>query len=83
MVSKPDVVVIYGPQGCGKSANADQFLHEFSYCSCLVDDWDGCSALPTGALALTNVLPPFDLVDVDLDDALVFSFDEAMAMVNS
>lgn len=57
-------VIVYGPQGCGKSSAAKGLL-AYSGCTGLVDDWDGCSPLPEGALALTNKQPPYK-VDADV-----------------
>ena len=51
-------VVVHGPQGCGKTRNAQALAAAFG-CSSIIDDWDGRSPLPSGALALTNVAPTF------------------------
>lgn len=62
-------VIVYGPQGCGKSQHADLLLAMFG-CSLLVDGWDGESSLQDGSLALTNVEPPYA---VQADRVLSFS----------
>lgn len=49
-------LVVYGPQGCGKTANAKAIAVYF-YCTTIVDNWDGRSALPEGALALCQQYP--------------------------
>jgi hypothetical protein len=49
-------LVVYGPQGCGKTANA-KAIADYFYCTLIVDDWDGRSALPDGALALCQRYP--------------------------
>jgi len=49
-------VIVYGPQGCGKTNASDRLMRHFG-CTELVDDWDGESPLPDGALALTNRKP--------------------------
>lgn len=49
-------LVVYGPQGCGKTANA-QAIADYFYCTSVVDDWDGRAPLPDGALALCQQYP--------------------------
>jgi predicted PilT family ATPase len=48
-------VVIYGPQGCGKSSNAEALAAFFKKAK-VVDDWEPGSAikLPDNVLALTS-----------------------------
>ncbi len=46
-------VIIYGNAGTGKTRRADQLLKHYR-CSKLIEEWDGVSPLPDGALALTN-----------------------------
>lgn len=46
-------IIIRGPQGCGKTSNA-QALAAYFGCTEVVDDWDGFTPLCDGALALTN-----------------------------
>jgi len=71
-------VVIYGPEGCGKSLLSQDMKKHFG-CTAVVDGWDGEADLPDGVLAITNVKPL-----VQLKDALVLSFGEAEAqLVNS
>lgn len=64
-------LVIYGPQGCGKTRNASALADHFR-CTMIVDDWDGRSALPDGALALCAHYPRGQQYDV-------LSFQAAMA----
>ena len=47
-------LVIYGPHGCGKTTNRQMLAAKFE-CTVIVDDWDGQSWLPNGALALTSL----------------------------
>lgn len=54
-MSNAPTVIICAPQGAGKSRNAKALQALFG-CSCIVDEWDGVSELPPGALALTNAL---------------------------
>lgn len=63
------MVVISAPQGAGKTRHAEQ-LREMFGCTCIVDDWDGCSVPPPGALVLTH-LP--------VDQALVLPADAGEA----
>ncbi|MCW2065097.1 UNVERIFIED_ORG: hypothetical protein M2420_000416 [Stenotrophomonas maltophilia] len=47
-------VVIYGPQRCGKTANAQELREHFGLQEVL-DDWDGHTAYPLhDTLVLTN-----------------------------
>jgi hypothetical protein len=61
-------VVVYGPPGCGKSQQSESLKAQFG-CSSIVDEWDGQSPLPDGALALTHLAPPFA---VAVDRAVAF-----------
>lgn len=45
-------VVIHGPQGCGKTRNAQALAAHFG-CSRIVDDWNGQSKIE-GSLVLIN-----------------------------
>ena len=54
-------VIIYGPQGCGKTRNAEALAAHFG-CTSIVDNWDGESEVPDGALALTSEPAPFPFV---------------------
>ena len=49
----PDAVVIIAPAGAGKTRNQAALKKMFG-CTSIVDEWDGRSPLPPGALALTN-----------------------------
>jgi len=46
-------IVIYGPQGCGKSKHKNELAVHFGM-SKIIDDWKPGDALPESALALTN-----------------------------
>ena len=47
-------VVVYGPQGCGKTRNAEKLMRHFGM-KRIVDDWTPSDAAPArGALVLTN-----------------------------
>lgn len=46
-------VVIHGPQGCGKTRNAQALAAHFG-CARIVDGWNGRDKVEAGALVLTN-----------------------------
>lgn len=47
-------IVIYGPQGCGKSRNKAALAAHFGMGQ-VIDDWNPGGPLPENTLALTNV----------------------------
>lgn len=49
----PKSVVIIAPAGAGKTRNEAALMKIFG-CTSVVDEWDGRTSLPHGALALTN-----------------------------
>lgn len=49
----PDFFVLSGPQGSGKSRHAAEIARLLGATS-IVDEWDGVSPVPAGALALTS-----------------------------
>ena len=52
--------IVYGPQGCGKTQRVHDIAKALGIDTYdVVDDWDGKSHLPDGALALTNLNPPY------------------------
>jgi hypothetical protein len=55
-------VVVYGPQGCGKTQSAPELRQRFGS-KRIVDPWDGRSPLSPGDLALTHVSPPYPRCD--------------------
>jgi adenylate kinase family enzyme len=55
-------VIVYGPQGCGKSANADLIKAHFGLTN-VVDEWAGGEVLDN-TLHLTNE-PCADAMDYD------------------
>ena len=76
-------VIVYGPQGCGKTQNAAAMVKHFGLGRS--EDLDRLSGhltlAPTGVLYLTNYTRE-EMVDakiIDKDARRVFSFDEAMA----
>lgn len=46
--------IVHGPQSCGKTRHAEALARHFG-CDRVVDDWDGFSPIPAGALVLTNL----------------------------
>lgn len=53
MQANRTAVYIVAPQGAGKTRNAPTLAAMFG-CDRIVDDWDGISPVPDGALVLTN-----------------------------
>lgn len=49
-----DTVIVYGPQGCGKSRNADKMRRAFGLDSVIRDAKPGDNPPVTGALVLTH-----------------------------
>ena len=47
------VVFVSAPQGTGKTTNAQALMAMFG-CTSVVEEWDGVSPVPNGALGLTN-----------------------------
>ena len=47
-------IVVYGPQGCGKTTNAGAIARAYGLAS-IADDWAPGKPLPANALALTHV----------------------------
>jgi len=48
-----NTVLIHGPQGCGKTRNAQALAEHFG-CSKVVEDWNGRDPIAAGSLVLTN-----------------------------
>lgn len=69
-------IIIYGPQGCGKSQHAEVFMRAFG-CSRLVDGWSPWVPLQPGDLALTNVELPI------CPGARILGFEEALRLAIS
>lgn len=75
----PRAVLVYGPQGCGKTTNAERLRRHFG-CTSVQDDGlylDGPQhKIVDGALHLTSKQPVTEIPDVR-----VLSFAEAMAEI--
>lgn len=73
------VVVIYGPQGCGKTQAAEAFC-EYYYCNEIVDDWTPGSnqEIPNNALVLTQKQPTISELLAIGEDAIAISFNFAI-----
>ncbi len=52
-MSKPTIIVIYGPPGSGKTSNANYLKGKYA-CKHIVDDWNGVGVLRSGDLVLTQ-----------------------------
>jgi len=66
--------IIVGPQGCGKTKNAQRLAKMFGH-TVIVDGWDGMAKLPEGCLALTNTVPLYS----DHDVSLIWDYEVAMS----
>lgn len=54
MSFNPSAVYVFAPQGAGKSTHAAELAERFG-CTTVLDDWDGTSEVPDGALVLGQV----------------------------
>lgn len=70
-MNKP-VIVIHGPQGCGKTRHAQALAKHFG-CDRIVDDWEG-EDRRAGTLVLTNDVEPASI----LPGMVVLPFADAM-----
>lgn len=70
------MIIIHGPQGCGKTTHAQALAEHFG-CSFIQDGWSGSEA-PIGELVLTSSTIKANLSA--LLDARVIRFDEAMRL---
>ncbi len=66
-------IIVHGPQGCGKSKNAQAIATHFG-CVSIVEEWDGRFPLPQNTLVLTNAAP------ASLTGPQVLSFDGAFRL---
>ena len=79
-------VIVYGPQGCGKTRNADALVKHFGVRESVDLEESlirGSQLKQTGVLYLTSRTPEELISDgfIDRDARRVFSFDEAMRMM--
>lgn len=73
-------IVIYGPQGCGKSMNAQRLARRFGLAH-VVDDvehWTQHALMGMGTLYLCNTIPP----DFVFGQLVVYSFRQAMGLAS-
>ncbi|HZR35692.1 MAG TPA: hypothetical protein VFA75_09980 [Nevskia sp.] len=56
-MSNVRTVIIHGPQGCGKTRNAEALRRHFKLERVIEDWWDGRRIPAFGALVLTNNSP--------------------------
>ena len=68
-----EAVIVHGPQGCGKTRNAEVMRRAFG-CTSIVDDWLPLDPIQPGALHLTYAIPFQD----ELSHAMVVGFHQAM-----
>lgn len=57
-------IIIYGPPGCGKTANKDKLATHYGK-SCVIDNWVPGNNIPDNALILTNVPGVADAIMFD------------------
>lgn len=71
-------VIVFGPQACGKTRNAEKLKQHFGLDRVIEhEDYPPNQLLPTtGALILTNRTPP-----PELPDFIVVEFDAAMSQL--
>lgn len=70
-------VIVYGPQGCGKTRNADKLRRAFGLDSVITDAKPGDNPPGTGALVLTNspdvhLIADGSIAAIDYDSAMRF-----------
>ncbi len=73
-------VIIYGPQGCGKTRNKTALAQYFGLTN-IIDDWTSGQDLPKDTLALTNDSLRFS--DVSKSCAAVGFYDVIHAVVTT
>ncbi|MEO6518708.1 MAG: hypothetical protein ABIO17_06920 [Pseudoxanthomonas sp.] len=56
MSNSSRTIIVATPQGSGKTQHASAIAARFG-CNTIVEEWDGVSELPDGALVLTNLSP--------------------------
>jgi len=69
--------IVHSAQGCGKSSASAALMRRFSS-EVLIDEWDGRTRLPRGALALTNLA--VDQFRVS-DGTVLISFQRALSLL--
>lgn len=47
-------VIVYGPQGCGKTCHKEALARHFG-ANLIIDEWNGSDPLPENSMALTNI----------------------------
>lgn len=80
MIAPGKVVIVYGPQGCGKSANAET-IGDFFGVARVVDPWDNCGVKESkgGVLYLTNKRPMYAYFQM----YQVFEFHQIMEVIRN
>lgn len=66
-------VIIYGPQGCGKTINAELLAKKYNCTNIDDNDWHNNRTIADNTLVLTNVEPPYNNTKVP-----VIGYEEAM-----
>lgn len=52
------ITIVHGAQGTVKTRRAEELKKHYD-CTHIVDGWDGEEPLQDGALAITNIAPPY------------------------
>ena len=73
-------IIIHGPQGCGKSGNAQRLATLFG-CSKIIEEPD-TTKLPSPFARHLYLTSRSEIPMTWLEKAIVFSFDEAMSLLN-
>lgn len=73
--SKIQLIIIHGPQGCGKRRNADRFKAHFG-ADAVFDEDSTAIDITKRIIFLTNAPPPFE----SSDDMQILSYEEALAL---
>lgn len=56
-------IILHGPQGSGKTQAANLIISRYKIKE-VIEEWDGITKIPEGALAVTNLQPPFNIPGV-------------------
>ena len=77
-------VIVYGPQGCGKTRHTETLKKHFG-CDKVVDDWDpNRSGITRNALHLTSVpLDPKEAYQLSMDGIQCHPFSYAMWLASN
>ena len=69
-------IILYGKISTGETPTAERIKNLYG-CETVIDEWDGTSFLPDGALAITSEKPPFNI-----EGAAVLHINVALENIN-